>query len=250
MSRGERAEETYEHLFGVRDRSITEDDGELMEILRRFIFGEVFHVGELTERERELITVVLLVTQGAWPQLTGHAGAALNVGVTPLELREAVYQCAPFLGFPRTLSAMSVVNEVFRARGVEVPLPDAATVAEDDRLERGREFQEPLYADAIRTNLAGLPEPFAEAIPRMLTEFCFGDLYTRGVLDLALRELLVLCILVGLGDTEAQVRSHARANLALGTPVATVYAALLHCWPYVGFPRAVNAIRVVQALDA
>ncbi len=55
-----RAEATYERLFGPRDRSAPEDDPELMEILRRFIFGDVFDTGVLDDRTRELITVTVL----------------------------------------------------------------------------------------------------------------------------------------------------------------------------------------------
>ena len=32
--------------------------------------------------------------------------AALNVGVSPVEIKEALYQCAPYIGFPKTLNAL------------------------------------------------------------------------------------------------------------------------------------------------
>ena len=35
-------------MFGPRDRSAPENDPELMEILRRLIFGDVFDTGVLT----------------------------------------------------------------------------------------------------------------------------------------------------------------------------------------------------------
>ena len=107
-----------------------------MAILRHVIFGEVFQIGGLDDRTRELITVVVLVTNQTLPQLRSHTAAALNVGVSPVEIREAVYQCAPFLGFPKTLNGVTVINEVFAERGIELPLPDQATVTEDDRFER------------------------------------------------------------------------------------------------------------------
>jgi len=46
----------------------------------------------------------------ALPQLKSHTGAALRVGVQPIEIREAVYQLAPFVGFPRALDAVATVN--------------------------------------------------------------------------------------------------------------------------------------------
>jgi alkylhydroperoxidase/carboxymuconolactone decarboxylase family protein YurZ len=95
------AEATYARLFGPRDSSAPDNDPELMEILRRFIFGDVFDTGVLDDRIRELITVTVLACLQALPQLKSHTAAALNVGVQPIQIREAIYQLAPFVGFPR-----------------------------------------------------------------------------------------------------------------------------------------------------
>jgi 4-carboxymuconolactone decarboxylase len=240
--------EKYEQLFGSRPDAGAGPDPELMAILRHLIFGEVFQIGGLDDRTRELITVVLLVTNQTLPQLRSHTGAALNVGASPVEIREAVYQCAPFLGFPKTLNGVAVINEVFAERRIALPLADQATIAEDERFERGRAIQQPLYGDEIRDNLAGLPDDMRDVVPRLLTEFCFGDFYTRTGLDLALRELLVLCMLAALGGADVQVRAHAAGNLRAGNTFEIQIAAMIHCLPYVGFPRALNAIRVINQL--
>jgi hypothetical protein len=64
-------------------------------------------------------------------------GAALNVGVQLIEIREAIYQLAPFIGFPCTLNAMATVNDVFRARGCRSP-SRARCVSELARYELDR----------------------------------------------------------------------------------------------------------------
>ena len=242
------AEATYERLFGPRDPSAPEQDPELREILRRFIFGDVFGTGVLDDQTRELITVTVLACLQTLPQLRAHTAAALNVSVEPVQIREAVYQLAPFIGFPRTLNAVATINEVFQGQGIELPLPEQGTVADADRYARGLAEQAPLYGNEIKDNLADLPEPFDEALPRFLTEFCFGDFYTRGGLTLAQRELLVLCALAALGDTAAQLGPHGRACLQVGNTKTEVVAALVHCFPYIGFPRAVAAVRAVKDL--
>ena len=242
------AEATFERLFGPRDSTAPDDDPELGEILRRFIFGDVFDTGVLDDQLRELVTVTVLTCLNTLPQLRSHTAAALNVGVQPLEIREAVYQLAPFIGFPRTLNAVATINEVFRDRVIDLPLPAQGTVSDDDRYERGLAVQAPLCGTEIRDDLADLPEPFDEALPRFLTEFCFGDFYTRGGLALADRELLVLCALATLGDTAAQLGPHGRVCLEVGNSKVTVIAALVHCFPYIGFPRAIAAIRAVRNL--
>jgi 4-carboxymuconolactone decarboxylase len=195
-------------------------------------------------------TIVVLATNQMLPQLRAHADAALNVGVTPVELREAVYQCAPFIGFPAALNALGVINEVFRSRGIDVPLSAQATTDDADRFKRGHAIQHPIYGDEIKDNLADLPQNFRDLVPRLLTQFCFGDFYTRTGLDLALRELLVLCLLAALGGTEAQLQAHTLGNQKVGNNKDTQLAALLHALPYIGFPRALNAIRVVKTSNA
>ena len=96
MDRIETCKKNYRALFGGEALSDGGADPELMDILQKFIFGEVFRTGKLDLRQREMITCVCLATMQTLPQLKAHAGAALNVGVTPVELREAIYQCAPF----------------------------------------------------------------------------------------------------------------------------------------------------------
>jgi 4-carboxymuconolactone decarboxylase len=242
------AEATYERLFGPRDKTAPGNDPELMEILRRFIFGDVFDTGVLDDQTRELITVTVLACLQTLPQLTSHTAAALNVGLLPVQIREAVYQLAPFIGFPRTLNAIATVNSTFEAQGIQLPLPDQGTVSDTDRYHKGLAEQDPLYGNEIKDNLADLPQPFNELLPRFLTEFCFGDFYTRGGLGLAQRELLLLCALAAIGDTSAQLAPHGRACLQVGNSKTAVIAALVHCFPYIGFPRAVAAIRAVKDL--
>lgn len=116
---------------------------------------------------------------------------------------------------------MATINEAFRAQGIELPLLDQGTVTDADRYARGFAEQEPLYGDEIKANLADLPEPFNEALPRFLTVLA-GDFYTRGGLSLAQRELLVLCALATIGDTSAQLGPHARACIQVGN--STAYA--------------------------
>ncbi|MDQ3870958.1 MAG: carboxymuconolactone decarboxylase family protein [Chloroflexota bacterium] len=246
VDRAAPSEGTHQKLFGPRDASAPDADPELMTILRRLIFGEVFHTGDLDEQTRELLTVVVLATNQMLPQLKAHTAAALNVGVTPIEVREAVYQCAPFIGFPATLNAIAATNDVFRGRGIEPPLPSQATISEDERYDKGMAIQFPIYGDEIKNNLAALPEGLGDELARYLTEFCFGDFYTRTGLDLARRELFVLCLLAALGGTDAQLRSHVLGNVKVGNSKTRQITALIDCFPDVGFPRALNAIRIVN----
>jgi 4-carboxymuconolactone decarboxylase len=248
MNRIDGAKQKYQELFGPQTVAASSDP-ELMDILQRFIFGEVFYIGNLDDKTRELITITVLATNETLPQLKAHTNAALNIGVTPIEIREVVYQTAPFIGFPKVLNALNTINEVFESRNIQLPLEKKGTITESERLEKGNEQQYPLYGNAMKQNMQDLPGEFAEVIPRILTELCFGDFYTREGLDIKTRELMIFCALAALGGTERQMASHAVGNLKVGNSKETLLSAMVHCFPYIGFPRVSNAINVIKAAE-
>jgi 4-carboxymuconolactone decarboxylase len=247
MNRIELTKETYKELFGGESLSGKGTDPELMDILQKFIFGEVFHTGHLIDKQRELITIVTLTTMQTLPQLKAHTNAALNIGVTPVEIREAVYQCAPFIGYPKTLNAVNIINESFKERNISLPLKNETKVEEEERFDKGYAIQYPLYGDEIKEKLKDLPGNFKSDIPRFLTEACFGDYYSRGGIDVKTRELLTLCILATMG-AERQIKAHTLGNIKAGNSRETLIAAMVQCIGYIGFPKVLNAINIIKDL--
>lgn len=245
MDRIELCKENYTALFGGEALNGGGTDPEIMDILQKYIFGEVFRTGDLDIKTREMITCVCLATMQQLPQLKGHTGAALNVGVTPIELREAVYQCAPIIGFPKVLNAMTAVNEAFTERGIKVPLETQATVTEENRYEKGHEIQYPLYGDRMKEAMKDVPGGMGEKVARFLTEVHFGDFQTRSGLDTQTRELLTYCVLTVIG-AEPQLHAHLRANLKAGNSKERVTAAVIQCMPYIGFPAALKALNIIK----
>ena len=206
MTREELTEQKVQELFRTPAAGEEGTDGELMQILQRYIFGELCYTGSLDNRMRELVTITALTTIQALPQLKAHLGACLNVGCTPVELRETIYQCAPFIGFPKTLNGIGVLNEVLTAAGTSLPLPKQGTVAEGERYEKGWISRSRCTGTRLRTAIPGCPSPLTRRYPRFLTEHCFGDFSTRTGLDGKTRELLTVIILASLGGAEVQVK--------------------------------------------
>ena len=114
------ARETFTRLFGVEPQPHPTDP-ELFDILQNGIFDEAFSAGVLTDVERELLTITALTAMQTLPQLRAHVGAALNIGASPLQLRETIYQCAPYIGFPKTLNAIDIANKVLRSAASPCP---------------------------------------------------------------------------------------------------------------------------------
>ena len=250
MNREERTEQKMQELFHSPAAGEEGTDPEFMQILQRYIFGELCYTGSLDNRMRELVTITVLTAIQALPQLKAHLNACLNVGCTPVELRETIYQCAPFIGFPKTLNAIGVLNEVLTAAGITLPLPKQGTVADGERYEKGLALQSPVYGDEIKDRYTWLPKPFDEAVPRFLTEFGFGDFNTRTGLDQKTRELLTVIILAALGGAEVQVKSHVYGALKVGNTKEEVVCALVHASAYMGIPRLFNALNTCKELLA
>lgn len=251
MNRKERTEQKMQELFHSHAAGNEGTDGEFMQILQGYIFGDVCYTGSLDNRMRELITVTVLTTISALPQIKAHVQASLNAGCTPVEIREAVYQCAPFIGFPKTLNAISAMNEVFAENGIELPLPSQKTLTgenDEERYQKGLKIQEPLYGTEIADRYTWLPGEFAQAVPRFLTELCFGDFQTRTGLDGKTRELLTVVLLAALGGAEVQLKSHVEGALKAGNSRKEVVCALVHASGYMGIPRLFNALNECREL--
>ena len=245
MNRVEVCKQNYHTLFGGEALTGQGTDPEMMDILQKFIFGEVFQTGDLTLKQREMITCITLATMQTLPQLKAHAGAALNVGVTPEELREVMYLTAPFIGFPKMLNAVATVNEVFKERGISLPLEKQGMVTEETRHAQGAAIQDRLYHGGISAVMEGVPGGMGEEVARFLTDYFFGEIYSRGALELKTRELLGYCVLTTL-EAESQLQSHFHGNIQAGNTPEEVTAAVIQCLPYIGFPAAIKALRVIK----
>ncbi|MFF9769449.1 carboxymuconolactone decarboxylase family protein [Streptomyces sp. NPDC014636] len=82
-------------------------------------FGEIYARPGLAPRDRQLVTLGMLTALGGCePQLEVHVEAALNVGLTPEEIVEALLHAAGYCGFPKALNATFVAKKVFAERGL------------------------------------------------------------------------------------------------------------------------------------
>lgn len=247
MDRIEKSKEQYEELFGNGTPAMYTTDPELQDILSRFIFGEVAYQGEMDNKTREMLTITALTVNQTLPQLKAHIGAALNVGVTPVEIKETLYQCTPYIGFPKVINAVNTANEVFTERGIELPIEPQGTVNEDTRFEEGLATQIEIFGDGINLMRENAPEN-QKHIQDYLSAMCFGDFYTRNGLDLKQRELITLCAITTLGGADSQVKSHIQANVNVGNSKETIITAITQCMPYIGFPRTLNALSCVNEI--
>ena len=244
-SRVQVSDKKYKQLFGDTEVPEAATDPDFANTMKRFIYGEVEQQGNLTDKQRELITLVVLETTQDTNLFKMHVGSALHIGVTPVEIKEAVYQSAPYVGFPKALDALHSVNDVLKAKGIKLPLESQTTVTEEDRFEKGLAVQKKIYGDYIDKMRAATPEN-QKHIQDYLSAFCFGDTYTRNALDLKMRELLTFSIIASLGGCEDHLKDHIQGNVNVGNDEKALISAVTQCMPYICFPRTLNALRCIN----
>ena len=230
-------------LFKDGEGDYYKDGGELGKMMTNFVYGDVYGVGKLTDKQRALITLSVLTVNQTLDELKAQVKAAVNAGLTADEIQEAVYQCAPYIGFSKALAAADKMNEALREKNVALP-KSMATVTEADRGEKGFLTQKSIFPAGLDGMYQSSPEN-RKHVAEYLASMCFGDFYTRGALDVKMREILTLCIISAQGGCESQVKSHVQANLNVGNDETTMIEAITQCLPYMGFPRTLNALGCV-----
>ena len=81
------------------------------------LFADVWRQTSLTARDRSLVTVAALITQGQAAQLPFHLNRAMDNGLTREQAAEAVTHMAFYVGWPKAMSAVPVLKQVFESRG-------------------------------------------------------------------------------------------------------------------------------------
>jgi 4-carboxymuconolactone decarboxylase len=236
---------SHEELFPGNVSKVKETDPELIEVFDNFALDEVLRHGDLDVKTRVMVILASTLGSQALSEYKVMLGAALNVGVTPVEAKEILYQAVPYVGIAKVLDFIHATNEVLQARGVALPLPPQSTTNRQTRREKGLEVQRRILGDRIDQMYAESPKDLLH-IQEFLTANCFGDYVARGGLDLKTRELLTFSMLAALGGCEPQLAGHVAANLAVGNDRRVLVGTITQLLPYIGYPRTLNAIRVIN----
>jgi len=246
MANTEAARRHHAELFPEHLSTLATTDPELIEYFDNFAFDEVLQHGTLDVRTRLIVQLAALIAGQALREYRTTLGAALNVGVTPVEIKEIVYQAVPYVGMGKVSDFLHSTNEVLTERGIALPLPGQSTTTPETRLEKGRFVQgEVIGHDAVDTLYATAPADLAH-IQRYLSGNCFGDHLTRTGLDLATRELITFSFLISLGGCDPQVKSHVRGNLNVGNDRARLIEVVTQLLPFIGYPRSLNGINAIN----
>ena len=93
-------------------------DRQLAKDLSLFITGQMYAREKIPHQTRQLVTVAALTVLSRLEELELHIHAALNVGCTPQEIAEVIFQTAIYGGVPATNQALKTLRSVLEEKGL------------------------------------------------------------------------------------------------------------------------------------
>lgn len=229
-------------------QSLAATDPEFTSLFRDFVFDEVGSYGNLDAHTRYLAVLATLLGCQGMDTFRETLPEALEAGVTPVEVKETVYQATAYLGLGRVRPFLTIVNEVLEAQGIALPLPPQGTTTPENRRKAGTQAQVDIFGPHMETFWCSGPEE-SRHINYWLASNCFGDYYTRTGLDKKQREMITFCFIAAQGGCEPQLTSHAEANMRVGNDKEFLIQVISQCLPYIGYPRSLNALRCVNEAE-
>ena len=245
MAISETAQKNHEELFPNYKSTLKVNDPELIDVFDNFAFDEVLSYGNVDTKTRLMVILASLIAQQTLSEYKAMLSGALNVGVTPVEVKEIVYQSVPYVGIAKTFDFIHATNEILESRGIKLPLEGQSTTSPETRFEKGLAVQKEIFGDMIDKMYQESPANQLH-IQKYLSANCFGDYLTRNGLDIKTRELLTFSMLLSLGGCEPQLKGHIQGNINIGNDKEVLLSVVTQLLPYVGYPRTLNAIRCIN----
>lgn len=173
-------------------------------------------------------TLAHIAAQTAWGemgQLTHQLNQAFDAGWTANELQAALVHLSAYLGFPRSLNALTALRDCVRERqNAGLPTPEGNTATRlpenSDWLAQGTQTQTDLVGQAVDLSQLS-PE-----IDRFLKSHLFGEIFANDLLNWQEREILTIAALAQLKGVDSQLQGHIQIGLRNGLTQADIQALL------------------------
>lgn len=191
-------------IFGISAKSATGNTGDK----------------PLTAKQRALVPISAFTASGDMEKLRTAINEGLNAKLTVNEIKEAIVQLYAYMGFPRSLNAMSAFMKVLeerKAKGIQDTEGTAGTPLspETDKNEYGTRVQTGLVGGSVK----GPIYDFAPALDQFLKEHLFADIFARGVLSNKDREIITIGALSSVEGLEPQLAAHFNIGMNTGLTI-------------------------------
>jgi 4-carboxymuconolactone decarboxylase len=206
---------------------------QLYKYTTQLLFGEVWKRPQLASRDRSLITLSALISNGQSAQLTGHLNLGLDNGLKPSEISALITHLAFYAGWPNAMSATGVAHKVFTERKIAhdeiVPaIPEPLALDEASETKR-------------RAAVQSTTKDTAPILGDYTNDVLFADLWRDRGLTARDRSLVTIASLIAQGQA-AQLPFHLNRAMDNGLTKTEASEVLTHLAFYVGWPKAMSAV--------
>jgi len=209
----------------------------LAQYTRETILGDLWKREIITPRDRSLVTVAALIQRSQPIELAHHVALALDNGVKPSEISEAITQLAFYSGWGNGTTAVAVAQQVFAERGIG---EDQIAPASVELLEQDATVE----ANRVAA-VEGMVGPAFGALADYTTNVLFADLWLRPTLSPRDRSLVTMSALIT-ANLPAQIVFHINKAMDNGMTEEQVAEVITHIAFYAGWPNAMNAAIVAK----
>lgn len=199
------------------------------------LFDTVWQGDAFSVRDRALVTFAAMVTRHETGRMAEHAALALDAGVTPSELSEAITHLAFYTGWGNAVAATEAVAPIFQERGVtaeDLPAVDPELLPLNEEAEAARQ-------DNVQSTYGDVSQGVVDNTEQLL----FLDLWLRPALEPRDRSLVTVAALIAAGQPE-QMTFHLNRAMDNGLSQEEAGAMLSHLAFYTGWPRVFSAMPV------
>jgi len=235
-------EATLKALFGT-----TEQARGLANLLTEPVYGGVWNRPGLARQDRMLCTIAALACGPRLRALRGHLAAGLDLGLTPVAIREILVQASLYAGFSAAEEALPLAGEVFAERGIPFPADPPEEVSLEELTRRGTALMGDLHGDRARLAHASPANPITGALYPTAIRYGYGEIWFRPGLERRQRALVAVAGFTALRLPE-QVAKFGQSALNMGLSQTEVVEAIIQTAAYTGFPPALNALGAISAV--
>jgi 4-carboxymuconolactone decarboxylase len=129
-------------------------------------------------------------------------------------------------------------NEPTRSSQVAKP-------SDNDRFDRGLAARKEVLGAAHVGRSLGSASDFSRPMQQLVTEYCWGEIWTRPALDRRTRSLINLAMLTALGR-QHELSVHVRGAINNGCEINEIREVLLQAAIYCGVPAAMESFRTAD----
>ena len=172
----------------------------------------------LNAKQKAIPLIAAFSASSDMAQLDAALRQGLDAGLSISETKEVLVQLYAYVGFPKSLNALTQLMKVLEARqqqGIQDAVgsaPSSNVPTGEDLVAVGRRNQTEISGGPVQ----GPVMVFAPVINQFLQAHVFGDMFERDNLDWPSRELAPVGALAATAGAEAQLRSHMLASMRVG----------------------------------